>query len=103
MDAAKAIEGGIRLAGDAGSIASGEYLVEVFDHECGMGALRWCEIGFDTEVKIYGAGHKPDAFALSHLRRLGDLGKAEDAGIEGASAVFTGDGDGNLYVVDVQN
>ena len=103
MNAAEAVEGRVRLAGDAGSIASGEYLVEAFDHECGMGALRGGEIGLDAEMKIDRAGYEPEAFAFCHLWRLGDFGEAEDAGVKGASAAFAGDGDGNLYVVDVQD
>src|SRR5216684_6225521 len=54
-------------------------------------------------MEIHGASHKPDAFALGHLRELGDFGEAEDAGIEGASAAFAGDWDSDLHVVEAED
>src|SRR6266852_8320083 len=54
-------------------------------------------------MKICTAGYEPNTLALGHLRRLFDFGEAEDAGIEGTSAVFAGDGDGDLHVVDAED
>src|SRR6202035_5459793 len=54
-------------------------------------------------MQVYAAGHEPDAFALGHFRGLGDLGESENARVKGAGAVFAGDGDGDLYVVDVED
>jgi hypothetical protein len=68
-----------------------------------MGALGGSEIGLDAEMKIYWAGYEPDALAVGHLRWLFDFGEAENAGIEGASAIFAGDGDRYLYVVETED
>src|SRR5216684_4551577 len=103
MDAAEAIEGGVGLGREARAFAGGEDGGEVLDYKRGMGALGGMEVWFDAEMKIYGAGDEPDAFALGHLRRLFDFGEAEDAGIEGTGAVFAGDGDGDLHVIDAED
>jgi hypothetical protein len=103
VNAAEAVEGSVRLSGYASALACSEDYVQAFDHERGMSAFRGSEIGLDAEMKIYAAGHEPDAFTLCHLRRFFDFSKAEDTGIEGASAAFTSDGDGDLHVVNMQN
>jgi hypothetical protein len=51
-------------------------------------------------MKIDGAGYKPDALALGHLRGLFAFGESQDAGVEGASAAFASSGNGDLYVID---
>jgi hypothetical protein len=103
VDAAEVVEGSVGLVGNASAVAGGKDCVEDFDDKCGMGALGGMEIGFEAEMKIYGSGYEPDAFALSHLRRLFDLGKTEDAGVKGASAIFTGNGNGDLHVVEAED
>jgi len=99
VNATKTVEGGVWLDSDASAFAGSKDGVEIFDDECGMGALRGSEIELDAKVKIHGAGHEPEAFALGHLRRLFDLGEAEDTGVEGASAAFAGDGNDDLHVI----
>ncbi len=103
VDAAEAVEGRVGLVGNASALAGGKDCVEAFDDECGMGALGGMEIRFDTEMKIYGASDEPDAFALGHLRRLFDLGEAEDAGVKGASAIFAGNRNSDLHVVEAED
>ena len=103
MDAAETVERSVRLVGNASALAGGKDCVEAFDDKCGMGALGGVEIRFDTEMKVYGTGDEPDAFALGHLRRLFDLGEAEGAGVKGASVIFTGNGNGDLHVVETED
>jgi hypothetical protein len=103
VDAAAAIEGGIGLGEEAGAFAGSENGVEVRHYKGGMGALGWVEIGFEPEVQIYAAGHEPNAFALGHFRGLGDFSESENAGVKSAGAVFAGDGNGDLHVVDAED
>jgi hypothetical protein len=97
---AETIERSVWFGGDSGLPAGREDGVETFDDERGMRALSGSEFELDAKVKIYGAGHEPDAFALGHLRRLFYLGEAEDARVERAGAAFASDRNSDLYVVE---
>jgi hypothetical protein len=103
VDATKAVKGSVGLGGEAGALAGAKDGVEPFNYECGMGTLGGMKVRLDAEMQIYGTGDEPDAFAFGHLRRLGNFSESEDAGVEGASAVFTGDGDGDLHVVETED
>ena len=103
MDPAETVEGSVRLRGDALAFAGGEDCVETVDDECRMRALGGSEIKLNAEMKIHGARDEPDALALSHLRRLFDFGEAKDAGVKGASTAFTGNGNGDLHVIEAEN
>ena len=61
MNAAEVVEGGVWLCGDASALAGSKDCVEACDYEGGMGALGGGEIRLDAEMKIYGAGDKPEA------------------------------------------
>ena len=103
MDPAETVEGSVQLRGDAGKFTGGEDCVETVDDECRMRALGGSEIELNAEMKIHGTRDEPDAFALSHLRRLFNFGEAEDAGVKGASAAFAGYGNGDLHVIEAEN
>ena len=103
MDPAETVEGSVRLRCDAGKFTGGEDCVETIDDECRMGTFSRSEIELSAEMKIHDTRDEPDALALSHLRRLFNFGKAEDAGVKGASAAFAGNGNGDLHVIEAEN
>src|SRR5713226_6329073 len=54
-------------------------------------------------MKICTAGYEPNTLALGHFHGLGNFGESENAGVKRTSAVFAGDGDGDLHVVDAED
>jgi hypothetical protein len=103
MDTAETVEGGVGPDGDASSFAGGEDCLESFSYERRMGTLGRSEIGLETEMKIHGAGNKPDAFSLGHLRRLFDLREAKDSQVKGSGAAFARHRNGDLHMIDAED
>src|SRR5712692_3937454 len=54
-------------------------------------------------MKICTAGYEPNTLALGHFHGLGNFGESENAGVKRAGAVFAGDGDGDLHVIDAED
>src|SRR5512138_1154694 len=65
-----------------------------------MGLTRRAEIGLDAEVKLHDACLEPRAAALCQLWRLGELGEAEHARVEGARRCLAAGRHGDLNMVD---
>lgn len=78
-------------------------MVETVNDKRGMRSFGGVKIGFDTEMKIHCTRGEPEAFAFGHRRRLGDLRKAQDSDVKGASSIVAGERNGDLYVLDAKD
>lgn len=103
VDAAEIGEGGIRPGRKARALASSYDLVEIVDHECGVGALGGMEVFLDAKVEIHWAGREPDAAAARHGCRLGDFGEAEDSSVEATREGFDACGNRELHVIETKD
>lgn len=64
-----------------------------------MRLARGPEVGLDAEVDLQRAGPHPQAAARGQDRRLGDLGHAQDAEVEGPARVLAAGRYRELYMV----
>jgi hypothetical protein len=94
--------GEVRVPGDVlagGRDAAGD-LVEVLDHDPGMGLASRAEFPLDAEVQLQAAGAEPGPAPAHQDRRLLNLGHPEDVDEEGPRALLLAGGHGELYVVE---
>ncbi len=73
VDAAEAVERGVRLRSEARALAGGQDFVEVVDDEGWMSSLGRVKLGLDAEMQIHGAGGEPNAVAAGHRRGFFNL------------------------------
>jgi len=90
----------VGLQAEAVGVQVGSQAVQVLDEDAGVGLAGGAEAVLDAEAQLQRAGPELDPAAVGQCRWLGDLGKAEHAGVEGARAGFGAGWHGELHVVE---